>query len=260
MREVIEAGLARAVAWMKEFIQGLGDFATFAFRSTFSGLRHPLRPAEMMEYFDTFGVKSNPVVIFAGFFAGLSICLFMEAELDQYGAKITIGRVIAVTAIRELGPLVVALMITGRVGAYIAAELGSMRISNQVDAIIALGQDPERKLASPRIWALTLIMPVITVISIISTLLGGWAASTVGFRMFWYQAQMAVYMRHLASGMMKPFVFGWLIATIACYYGLRTEAGVRGVGAAVSRTVVLCCVLVFISNAVMGMMLLNFGF
>ncbi len=98
-----------------------------------------------------------PVVLFAGFFAGLSQTMFLEAELDAYGAKMTIGRVLGVTAMRELGPLVVSLMLIGRVGASFAAEIGSMKVNNQVDAILALGQDPERKLASPRIWAMTLI-------------------------------------------------------------------------------------------------------
>jgi phospholipid/cholesterol/gamma-HCH transport system permease protein len=241
---------------LRQAMLGLGDFFTFAFRATWAGVRHPIRPAELVEFFDTLGVQSIGVTLFAGLFAGLSITLFLEGELDSYGAKYTLGRVIGVTAIRELGPIVVALMLTGRVGAAIAAELGSMKVGNQVDAITALGQDPERKLATPRIWAMAMLAPLLSVLTIAATLVGGWLACTVGSGMFWFQAQMSMYFRHISSGLLKPIFFGWLIATIASYYGLRVEGGVRGVGEAVSKTVVWCCVLIFVSNAVMGMLLI----
>ncbi len=237
----------------RQVVLGLGDFATFSFRSTALGITHPLRLSEVVENAYTLGIQSLPVILFTGFFAGLSNVLFLQGELEQYGAKITLGRVIGVTAVRELGPLVVALMLTGRVGAAIAAELGSMKIGNQVDAITALGQDPERKLATPRVWALTLISPVLTVFCVLANLVGGWVVATVDSGMYWYQAQMALYWRHVSSGLFKPFVFGWLIATVACYFGLRTENGVRGVGNAVSRAVVTCCILIFVSNALMGL-------
>jgi phospholipid/cholesterol/gamma-HCH transport system permease protein len=241
---------------IKGQLQALGDFITFAWRCTYAGLRHPLRPIELVEFIDTLGVQSIAVTLFAGFFAGLSITLFLEGELDSYGAKMTLGRVIGTTAIRELGPLVVALMLTGRVGAAIAAELGSMKVGNQVDAIIALGQDPERKLAAPRIWALALLSPLLSVLTILATLVGGWVVSTSGAGMYWYQAQMSMYFRHISSGLLKPIIFGWLIGTIACYYGLKVEGGVRGVGEAVSKSVVLSIVLIFVGNALMGFLLL----
>jgi len=241
---------------LKKKMTDLGDFFTFALRTTWGGIRHPLRPMELVQYFDSLGVQSIAVTLFAGFFAGLSITLFLEGELDSYGAKMTLGRVIGTTAIRELGPLVVALMLTGRVGAAITAELGSMKVGNQVDAIIALGQDPERKLATPRIWALALLSPLLSVLTIIATLVGGWVVSTSGSGMYWYQAQMSMYFRHISSGLLKPIIFGWLIGTIASFYGLRVEGGVRGVGEAVSKAVVLCVILVFVGNAIMGFLLI----
>lgn len=241
---------------LRRFFLGLGDFASFAWRSTAKGITEPLRPIELLENFYVIGYQTLPVVLFAGFFAGLSQTLFLEGELDDYGAKMTIGRVLGVTAIRELGPLVVSLMLIGRVGASIAAELGSMKVNNQVDAIIALGQDPERKLASPRIWGMTLIaMPVVLLTNLV-ILLGGWVVTSVSTRMFWYQASMSVYFRHVSSSLFKPFFFGWMIATVACYYGLRTEGGVRGVGESVSKTVVICCIWLFIVNALLGIVML----
>jgi len=241
---------------IRNFFTSVGDFSSFAFRASFKGLRHPIRPTEMLEAWYSIGYQTLPVVLFAGLFAGLSQTLFLEAELDDYGAKMTIGRVLAITAIRELGPLVVSLMLIGKVGATIAAEIGSMKINNQIDAIIGLGGDPERKLASPRIWGMTTVALPIVLLTDVITVIGGWLVSTVGNGMFWYQAQMGTYSRHVTSTLTKPVVFGWMISTVACYYGLRCEGGVRGVGAAVSKTVVVCCIWLFILNALMGIVMI----
>jgi phospholipid/cholesterol/gamma-HCH transport system permease protein len=241
---------------VEAFFATLGDFAGFAVRATWKGVREPIKFSELVEQCYFIGWQSMPVVLFAGFFAGLSQTLFLENELDAYGAKMTIGRVLGITAMRELGPLVVSLMLIGRVGASFAAEIGSMKVNNQVDAILALGQDPERKLASPRIWAMTLIALPMMLLTDFIIVVGGWAVSTVASGMFWYQSAMAVYFRHFSSSLVKPFVFGWMISTIACWYGLRTEGGVRGVGQSVSKTVVTCCIWLFIMNALVGIVMI----
>jgi phospholipid/cholesterol/gamma-HCH transport system permease protein len=238
------------------FFQGLGDFTSFAIRATWKGVRQPITPKELLVNFYTIGYQTLPVVLFAGLFAGLSQTLFLENELDAYGAKMTIGRVLAVTAVRELGPLVVALMLIGKVAATFAAEIGSMKVKDQVDAIIALGQDPERVLASPRIWGMTLVALPVVLLTNAVILLGGWLVSTVDSGMFWYQASMAIYFRHYSSSLVKPFINGWMISTVACYYGLRTEGGVQGVGEAVSKTVVTCCIWLFVLNALMGIIMI----
>ncbi len=241
---------------LTRFFQTIGDFAGFAWRATYKGVREPLKPAELIEQFYFIGWQTLPVVLFAGFFAGLSQTLFLENELNAYGAKMTIGRVLAITAIRELGPLVVSLMFIGRVGAAFAAEIGSMKVASQVEAIEALGQDPERKLASPRIWGMTLIALPVVMLTDLFVILGGWVISTVSNDMFWYQARMAVYFRHTTSSFTKPFVFGWMISVIATWYGLRTEGGVRGVGRSVSNTVVTACIWLFIVNALVGIVMI----
>ena len=238
------------------FFQGIGDFSSFAFRATWKGIKEPIKPKELLVAFFTIGYQTLPVVLFAALFAGLSQTLFLENELDSYGAKMTIGRVLGVTAVRELGPLVVSLMLIGKVAATFAAEIGSMKVNNQVDAIIALGQDPERKLASPRIWGMTLVALPLVILTDAMTLIGGWLVSTVGSGMFWYQSGMSIYFRHYTSSLVKPFVFGWMISTVACYFGLRCEGGVRGVGEAVSKTVVTCCIWLFIVNALVGIVMI----
>jgi phospholipid/cholesterol/gamma-HCH transport system permease protein len=239
-----------------DFFHHIGDFSSFAFRATWKGIKDPIKPKEFLVAFYVIGYQTLPVVLFAALFAGLSQTLFLENELDSYGAKMTIGRVLGVTAVRELGPLVVSLMLIGKVAASFAAEIGSMKVNNQVDAIIALGQDPERKLASPRIWGMTFVALPLVLLTDAVTLLGGWLVSTVGTRMFWYQSGMAIYFRHVSSSLTKPFVFGWMISTIACYYGLRTEGGVIGVGEAVSKTVVTSCIWLFIVNALVGIVMI----
>ena len=238
------------------FFETLGDFAGFAVRATWKGIRQPIKPVELLEQAYFIGWQSLPVVLFAGFFAGLSQTLFLEAELDSYGAKLTIGRVLGITAIRELGPLVVSLMFIGRVGAAFAAEIGSMKVNNQVEAIQALGQDPERKLASPRIWGMTLVALPVVLLTDFAVIFGGWVVTTVSSRMYWYQAEMSVYFRHVSSSLVKPFVFGWMISVIATWYGLRTEGGVRGVGKSVSSTVVTGCIWLFIVNALVGIVMI----
>jgi phospholipid/cholesterol/gamma-HCH transport system permease protein len=241
---------------ISSFFETLGDFASFAVRATWKGIRQPIKPVELLEQAYFIGWQSLPVVLFAGLFAGLSQTLFLEAELDAYGAKLTIGRVLGVTAIRELGPLVVSLMFIGRVGASFAAEIGSMKVNNQVEAIQALGQDPERKLASPRIWGMTLVALPVVLLTDLSVIFGGWLVSTVSNSMYWYQAKMSVYFRHTSSSFVKPFVFGWMISVISTWYGLRTEGGVRGVGKSVSSTVVTCCIWLFIVNALVGIVMM----
>ena len=185
------------------FFEALGDFVGFAVRATYKGLRHPIRPTELVEQVYFIGWQTLPVVLFAGFFAGLSQTLFLESELDEYGAKMTVGRVLGVTTIRELGPLVVSLMLIGRVAASFTAEIGSMKVNMQVDAIEALGQDAERKLASPRIWGMTLTAMPLVLLTDLSVVVGGWVISTVSNGMFWYQARMAVYFRHVSSSLVK---------------------------------------------------------
>jgi phospholipid/cholesterol/gamma-HCH transport system permease protein len=248
--------MAAMLGRLRRFLETIGDFTGFAFRATWKGIRYPLKPVEILEQAYFIGWQSLPVVLFAGFFAGLSQTLFLENELASYGAKMTIGRVIGVTAIRELGPLVVSLMFIGRVGAAFAAEIGSMMVNNQVEAIQALGQDPERKLASPRIWGMVAVALPVVLLTDLMTIIGGWVITGVSTPMFWYQAKLAVYFRHFSSSLVKPFVFGWMIATVACWYGLRTTGGVRGVGQSVSNTVVTCCIWLFIVNALVGIVMI----
>jgi len=153
-------------------------------------------------------------------------------------------------------------VITGRmqdggVGARITAELGSMRVTLQIDSIEGLGQDPMQKLVAPRVAALFIAAPVLTIITNLISLLGGFLISTVSPGTFWFEARKAFVMRHLSGGLIKPFVFGLIIATIACFLGLRASQGVRGVGQAAANAVVASSVVIFLANYLIGFLVLK---
>jgi phospholipid/cholesterol/gamma-HCH transport system permease protein len=206
---------------------------------------------------DSLGVQSLVILIATGLFVGMAITLIMEAEMDAYGAKVYIGRMLAVATVRELAPVFTALMLAGRVGARIASELGSMRVTQQIDSIEGLGQDPMQKLVVPRVLALLIMVPALTMVMNLITLLGGFMVSSVAPGVFWFEARKAFVLRHLSGGLLKPFVFGFIIATVSCFLGLRAAQGVRGVGEASAKAVVNSSVVVFLANYIVGYIVLK---
>ncbi len=238
-------------------MEKLGDYCLFSVQALISAVRRPPRSRDVLDQLDALGVQSLLILIATGLFVGMAITIIMEAEMELYGAKVYIGRMLAVATVRELAPVFSALMLAGRVGARIAAELGSMRVTQQIDSIEGLGQDPMQKLVTPRLLALLIMLPALTMIMNLVTLLGGFLVSTVSPGVFWFEARKAFVIRHLSGGLLKPFVFGYLIATIACFLGLRTSLGVRGVGEAAARAVVTSSVAIFLANYVIGFLILK---
>ena len=173
--------------------------------------------------------------------------------LDQFGAREVVGRLVGASIIKELGPVLTALMLVGRVGSGIAAELGSMVVTDQINALRALGTDPVRKLVVPRVIAGFLMTPVLTVISDSVGITGGWLVSRyqlhVNSGLFWSSVVNGLYMQDVyGMGLVKPFVFGFIIVTVACHVGLRTSGGTAGVGKATTVAVVAGSVLVIASD------------
>jgi phospholipid/cholesterol/gamma-HCH transport system permease protein len=154
--------------------------------------------------------------------------------------------------IKELGPVLTALMLTGRIGSGIAAELGSMVVTDQINALRALGTDPVRKLVVPRVLAGIFMAPVLTVISDFVGILGGWVVARyqlqVNSGLYWSSVVKGLYMQDVWMGLTKPFVFGFVIVTIACHVGLRTSGGTAGVGKATTMSVVAGSVAVIASD------------
>jgi phospholipid/cholesterol/gamma-HCH transport system permease protein len=201
---------------------------------------------------DIIGVGSLTIILLTGFFTGGVLTLQTYPTLSTYGAQSKTGYLVAYTLIRELGPVLTALMVTGRVGSAISAELGSMVVSQQIDAMRALGTDPVRKLVIPRVVALLTMLPLLTVAADVVGLIGGAAVANQLFShpiSLYYSAVLdGVTVEDLLGGVIKPLVFGFIIGSIACHKGLTTEGGTVGVGRSTTSAVVLSSIVVIIAD------------
>ena len=202
----------------------------------------PFYRYDIVEQLDAIGVKSLTVVLLTGFFTGAVLALQSGLTLDQFGARPIVGQLVSASMVKELGPVLTGLMLTGRVGSGIAAELGSMVVTDQIFALRALGTDPVRKLVVPRVLAGIVMAPVLTVISDFVGIVGGWIVARyqlqVASGLYWSSILQALYMEDVWMGLIKPFALGFMIVTIACHVGLRTTGGTQGVGRATTMAVV----------------------
>jgi phospholipid/cholesterol/gamma-HCH transport system permease protein len=210
-----------------------------AVRGVFS---RPLYRYDIIEQLDAIGVQSLTVVLLTGFFTGAVLALQSGLTLDQFGARPVVGRLVAASMIKELGPVLTGLMLTGRVGSGIAAELGSMVVTDQINALRALGTNPIRKLVVPRVIAGFLMAPVLTIIADFVGIVGGWIVARfqlqVATGLYWSSVLQSLYYEDVWMGLIKPFVLGFVIVTIACHVGLSTKGGTQGVGRATTVSVV----------------------
>jgi phospholipid/cholesterol/gamma-HCH transport system permease protein len=232
---LIERWVKHAALEVQEYI-----FLTGAtFRGVFT---RPIYRHDIVEQFDQIGAGSLTVVLLAGLFTGAALASQSGLTLDQFGARPVVGRLVSASMIKELGPVLTALMLTGRIGSGIAAELGSMVVTDQINALRALGTDPVRKLVVPRVLAGIFMAPVLTIISDFIGILGGWVIARyqlqVNSGLYWSSITKGLYMQDVWMGLSKPFVFGFLIVTIACHVGLRTTGGTAGVGKSTTVSVV----------------------
>jgi len=233
--------LKRAAEEMQEYLRLLGQVAR-------SLVTRPIYGRDMIEQFDAIGIGSLTVVLLTGTFTGMVLALQSGLTLDQFGARSVVGRLVSASMVKELGPVLTALMVTGRVGSGIAAELGSMMVTDQIAALRALGTDPVRKLVVPRVVAGTLMVPVLTVISDAVGMLGASIISSVQLHVagsvYWNNVVAGLFMKDIWMGLIKPFVLGFVLVTIGCHVGLRTKGGTQGVGRATTNAVVAASVMV----------------
>jgi phospholipid/cholesterol/gamma-HCH transport system permease protein len=228
--------------WLKSSAQEVQEYVFLTGRA-FAGLfTRPFYRHDVIEQFDLIGFGSLTVVLLAGLFTGAALASQTGLTLDQFGARPVVGRLVGASMVKELGPVLTALMLTGRIGSGIAAELGSMVVTDQINALRALGTDPVRKLVVPRVLAGIFMAPVLTVISDFIGVLGGWVVARyqlqVSSSLYWASITKGLYMDDVWMGLSKPFVFGFLIVTIACHVGLRTSGGTAGVGKSTTASVV----------------------
>ena len=246
----------RALRAAEEF----GDFALLAFE-TLVALGRPRFPfGELLFQFEALAVRSAPLVIITSVFTGMVLALQTAYSLTRFGAKPYVGSIVGLAIVRELGPVLAALMLGGRAGAGIASELGSMQVTEQVDAIRAMGADPVQKLVVPRVVATTLGLPLLTIFAITLGVAGGMVVAEAQFGIassFYLQTVTSVVrVSDFASGVAKTLVFGWAIGMIGCHVGLATEGGTVGVGRATTRAVVLASIAVLVADFFLTKLLL----
>ncbi len=230
----------------------LQETTLLAARAARGLLKRPRYIPETIEQMDIIGVGSLTIILLTGFFTGGVLTLQTFPTLQFYGAQAQTGRLVAISLVRELGPVLSALMVAGRVGSAIAAELGSMTVSQQIDAMRALGTDPVRKLVAPRLTALIVTLPLLTVIADVVGIGGGGliATSLYGLSMdqYWNSVRDGITTDDIIGGIIKPVCFALIIGTIACYKGLSTDGGTVGVGRATTRAVVTASIVVIIAD------------
>lgn len=207
---------------------------------------------ETITQMDSIGVGSLTIIILTGFFTGGVLTLQTYPTLESFGAVSQLGYLVAISLVRELGPVLTALMVTGRVVSAISAELGSMVVSEQIDAMRALGTDPVRKLVAPRVLALIITLPLLTLVADVVGIAGGWVVSTLLYglptTMFTNSVRDGITTDDIIGGIIKPLVFAFLMGLIACYKGLKTDGGTVGVGRATTSAVVTASIIVIVAD------------
>jgi len=215
-------------------------------------VRRPHYSDDVFLQMDVIGFGSLPIVILTGFFSGAVMALQMSRALSQYGAVGKTGEVTAISLVRELGPVLTSLMVAGRNSSGMASELGSMKVTEQIDAMRALGTDPIQKLVTPRLIATGTVLPLLTVIADFMGLLGGFVIANLVLDMsaaqYWNSAWQAIEYSDIFQGLIKPFSYAFIIALVGCYYGMKTTGGTQGVGLATTRAVVVASVWIFRSS------------
>jgi len=242
-----------------ETLDELGQFALLAVHAPLAMLRRGFPLREIFVQFEAIAARSTTIVSITALFTGMVLALQTVVSLARFGAKPYTGSFVGLAFVLELGPVLTALVVSGRVGAGITAELGSMAVTEQVDAIRAMGADPTQKLVLPRVIAGTLGLPMLTIMANILGILGGMLIAGqygIGANFYYQSILKTVEMGDLFSGLVKTFFFGWLIAMVGCHMGLRTTGGTVGVGRATTRAVVVASIGVLVSDFFLTKLLL----
>lgn len=224
-------------------------------------VRRPHYSSDVFHQMDVIGVGSLPICSMVGLFSGIVMALQMARALTTYGAESRVGEIVSITLVRELGPVLTALLVAGRNASGMASELGSMKVTEQIDAMRALGTDPTQKLVTPRLIASATMLPLLTIIADFIGMIGGFfiASTQLGITSseYWTSAWQILEYNDLAQGLVKPFTFAIIIALVGCFYGIRTTGGTQGVGRATTTAVVSSSLWIIMVNAVITQFFVN---
>ncbi len=245
----------------KDMIGSLQDYALLSGRALGNLFRRPIYFGDIITQADSIGVGSIPIVLLTGFFTGAVLALQSASSLATFGATAITGQLVSFSMIKELGPVLTSLMVSGRNASGMASELGSMVVTEQIDAMRALGTDPVKKLVMPRIVATVFMLFFLTILSDTVGTLGG--ATTSIFLLsqdasqYFHSAYQSLRFGDIFQGLIKPVVFGFIIATIGCFYGMRTKGGTQGVGRATTQAVVVSSVLIIFSDFILSKLMIT---
>lgn len=248
---------------MVGFVEMFGEIGLLSLRACRQAVRRPFETESLLQQIESIGIKSLGVVFLTAVFSSMVITVQFSVQLARFGAKEWAGNAVGVTLARELGPVLTALMVGGRVGAGIAAELGSMSVTEQIDAIRALGADPVKKLVVPRVLATLIVLPLMSAMAVfIGVLAAAVIASIepeVHMSFFVNGALRATTLQDFFSGLAKTFFFAFNIGIVACHVGMSTRGGTVGVGRATTRTVVITSIVTLVSDFFMTKLFLTLG-
>jgi phospholipid/cholesterol/gamma-HCH transport system permease protein len=246
------SGLGRLGRSVIDTVDAVGEFALLAWLTLRAALRPRFPWLECLRQLETIGARSSTIVLITALFTGMVLALQTGIALARFGAKPYVGSVVGLSLARELGPVLTALMVGGRVGAGITAEIGAMQVTEQVDAIRSMGADPVQKLVLPRVLAATLALPLLTVMADVLGVIGGmliaWSQFGIDPSFYVQTIVNTVTVGDFFSGIVKTFVFGWLIAMVGCSTALRTTGGTVGVGRATTQAVVVASIGVLVTD------------
>jgi phospholipid/cholesterol/gamma-HCH transport system permease protein len=236
----------------KESVLKVQNYTKLAAQSVTNLITRPRYGQDTLAQMDDIGVGSMPIVLLSGFFIGAVMVLQTGSQFQRFGQVSLTGDIVSLALVRELGPTITGLLVAGRCASGIASELGSMLVTEQVDAMRALGTDPSRKLVSPRVLATLIMLPLLTTFSVFIGLVGGMVASVFSLRLsattFWQRAIAILQFSDLMQGFTKSVVFAFILSTVGCYQGLNVRGGTQGVGRATTQAVVVSSVLIIVAD------------
>lgn len=264
LREAVQQELEAIIpfsAKLRKAIEELGEVSVLLARTIARAVRPPYELGAFAYQLEALGIGSLSIASLTAVFAGLVMSLQFAFFMARFGVQHTVGKVVSLSIFRELGPVLIALTVGARIGSGIAAELGSMKVTEQIDAVRALGADPIKKLAVPRILACVIVVPALTVLADVLAMVAGSAVVKVEYEIpfdqFYRSAIETVQWADFLSGIMKSAVFGVIISAVGCYKGFQVEGGTEGVGRATTETVAIASVAICLADFFLTKLLLS---
>jgi phospholipid/cholesterol/gamma-HCH transport system permease protein len=260
MENTVTSVLEAPYRFLSKAIWEIQSYTLLSTRAIANLFTRPVYWRDIILQMDRIGVGSLTIIILTGFFTGAVLAIQSEGALRRYGAVSMTGQLVSLTLIRELGPVLSALMLAGRIGSGIASELGSMVVSEQINAMRSLGTDPIRRLVTPRMVAMVFMLPLLTIICDAVGMCGGWIIASykllISSNQFWSDAINTLQFSDVVGTLSKPVMFGFIIAMTGCYVGLRTHGGTEGVGRSTTQAVVSSSILVITADFFMNNLLI----